>query len=156
MATREKQYWLLKSEGDTYPITALKKDGTTPWTGVRNYRARNIMRDEMRVGDLCLFYHSSSDPMGVFGVAKVASKPYPDPTQFDKKSEYYDAKASREKPIWYLVDVAYVRTLRRPVTLSEIKADPALSGMMLTKPVRLSIQPVSPAHYAYIVEKLAS
>lgn len=149
------RYWLLKSEGDVYPISALKKDGKTPWSGVRNYRARNFMRDDMRVGDLCLFYHSSSQPMGVFGIAKVASRPYADEAQFDTKSDYYDPKATKEKPIWYLVDIAYVRTLKKPVTLAEIKADPALSSMMLTKNIRLSIQPVSIKHFEHIL-KLAS
>lgn len=149
-----KRYWLLKSEGDVYGIDALKKDKKTPWTGVRNYRARNIMRDEMSVGDLCLFYHSSSNPMGVFGIAKVNSRPYPDPTQFDKKSDYFDPKATKEKPIWYLVDVVYVKKLERPVTLAEMKAESALAGMMVTKPIRLSVQPVSEKHFRHIVETM--
>jgi len=145
------QYWLLKSEGDSYPIDALKKDGKTAWTGIRNYWARNFMRDDMRVGDLCLFYHSGSD-MGVYGVARVVSESYPDPTQFDRNSDYFDEKATKAKPTWMLVDIEYVRALKRPVTLAEIKAEPELSGMMLTKPIRLSVQPVSEKHFRHITE----
>lgn len=146
------KYWLLKSEGDSYPISQLKKEKKTAWTGVRNYRARNFMRDEMHKGDLCLFYHSGSD-MGVYGIAKVASEPYPDPLQFDKKSHYYDEKATKEKPIWILVDIAFVRECEHPISLAEIKTDPHLDGMMVRTPVRLSIQPVSEKHFKYI-EKL--
>jgi predicted RNA-binding protein with PUA-like domain len=108
----------------------------------------------MRVGDTVLFYHSSCKVPGIYGIAKVASAPYPDPTQFDKKSEYVDIRATKEKPIWYLVDVSYVKTLKTPVTLSEMRADPRLSTMMILEPgSRLSITPVSETEYA-VIKKL--
>lgn len=153
MKTKEKNYWLLKSEPDCYSIDQLKADGKTPWSGIRNYQARNFMRDGMKVGDLCLFYHSSTaDPrdMGVVGIGKVASKPYPDPAAFDRKSEYYEPNA---KIKWELVDISFVKKLKRTVTLKEMKNDPALKGMMLIRPgMRLSIQPVSEKHFEHIVQ----
>jgi predicted RNA-binding protein with PUA-like domain len=146
-------YWLLKSEPDCYSIDQLRADGKTPWSGIRNYQARNFMRDGMKVGDLCLFYHSSTpDPldMGAAGIGKVASKPYPDPTAKDKKSEYYEPNLKIE---WILVDIKFVKKLKRIVTLKEMKIDPALKGMMLVRPgMRLSIQPVSEQHFKHIVE----
>jgi len=145
-----KNYWLLKSEGEAYPIDALKKDGKTPWSGVRNYQARNFMRDSMRVGDLCLFYHSG-EKKGVFGIARVASKPYPDETQFDKKSHYYDEKSTREKPVWMLVDIAFVKKFTQPLLLGVMRNDPELSGMHMWRAGRLSVQPVSEAHFKHIV-----
>ncbi len=147
-------YWLLKTEGEAYPIDALKKDKKTPWSGVRNFQARNFMRDEMKVGDLCLFYHSSSKANGVYGVAKVASKTYPDPAQFDKKSHYFEPKSTKEKPYWWLVDIAFVRKFKKPLLVEEMRGDPKLEGMVLWHAPRLSIQPVSAAHFKY-VEKLA-
>lgn len=148
------QCWLMKSEPDTFGIEHLAKAGTEPWTGVRNFQARNYMRDSMRVGDTVLFYHSSCKVPGIYGIAKVASAPYPDPTQFDKKSEYVDIRATKEKPIWYLVDVSYVKTLKTPLTLSEMRADPRLSTMMILEPgSRLSITPVSEKEYA-VIQKL--
>jgi predicted RNA-binding protein with PUA-like domain len=144
----------MKSEPDTFGIAHLAKAGTEPWTGVRNFQARNYMRDSMRVGDTVLFYHSSCKVPGIYGIAKVASAPYPDPTQFDKKSEYVDIRATKEKPIWYLVDVSYVKTLKTPVTLSEMRADPRLSTMMILEPgSRLSITPISETEYA-VIQKL--
>jgi predicted RNA-binding protein with PUA-like domain len=143
-------YWLLKTEPSSYSIDDLKRDKKTAWGGVRNYQARNFMR-EMKVGDLCLFYHSSADPMGVFGVAKVIKAAYPDPSQFDKKDSHYDRKATKEKPIWYCPDIAFVKKFERPVLLGAIKADPALRGIMLAQPgSRLSVQPVSEKHFRYI------
>lgn len=146
-------YWLLKSEPDCYSINQLKADGRTPWSGIRNYQARNFMRDGMKVGDLCLFYHSSTaDPreMGVAGIGKVASKPYPDPTAKDKKGEYYEPNPKIE---WVLVDIKFVKKLKRIVTLKEMKIDPALKGMMLVRPgMRLSIQPVSERDFNYVVD----
>lgn len=147
-----KKYWLLKTEGDVYPIDTLMHDKKTPWSGVRNYKARNYMRDDMNRGDLCLFYHSSSKANGVYGIAKVDSLPYPDPTQFDEKSDYYDPQASEDKPIWILVDIAFVRKIENPVLVEEMKRDPALKDMILWKAPRLSIQPVSEAHFKRIVE----
>ena len=146
-----KKYWLLKSEPTTYPIDALKADGRTAWTGIRNYQARNFMRDEMSVGDLCLFYHSGAEK-AVVGVAKVISKPHSDETAFDKKSYNYDPKSTRESPTWFCVDVAFAKKFKHPISLTEIKNDPALEGMMLTRATRLSIQPVSEKHFHYITK----
>lgn len=141
----------MKSEPETFGIGHLERAGTESWTGVRNYQARNYMRDDMRIGDTVLFYHSSCKVPGIYGIAKVASKPYPDPTQFDKKSEYVDLKATREKPIWYVVDVSYVKTLKAPLTLREIRANKELTSMMILEPgSRLSITPVTEKEYETI------
>jgi len=149
-------YWLLKSEGDCYSIDDLKKDTVVAWTGVRNYQARNFMRDSMKVGDGILFYHSSTKPTGVYGVAKVVSVPHADDTQFDTRDSHYDPKSKKDSPTWVCVDVAFVRKFDEPVTLTEIKIDPALEGMMVRATgSRLSIQPVSGKHFAYITETLA-
>jgi predicted RNA-binding protein with PUA-like domain len=141
----------MKSEPDTFGIDHLAKVGTEPWSGVRNFQARNYMRDSMRVGDTVLFYHSSCKVPGIYGIAVVASLPYPDPTQFDKKSEYIDIRATKEKPMWYLVDVSYVKTLERPFTLAEIRTNEDLATMMILEPgSRLSITPVTEKEYAVI------
>ncbi len=139
-----KKYWLIKSEPTTYGIDHLKADKKTAWTGVRNFQARNYMRDDMRIGDQILFYHSNCKEPGVYGIAKVASIPYPDPTQFDRKSEYFDPKATKEKPIWYLVDVAFIKKLEEPVLLETIRANKRLKDMVILRPGnRLSVTPVS-------------
>ncbi len=146
-----KKYWLIKSEPTTYSIDHLKADGTTPWTGIRNYQARNFMR-EMKPGDLCLFYHSNgkSNDMGVAGVAKVASKPYPDPTAKKKGSKYYEPNP---KITWDLVDVKFVKKFPRIVTLNEMKLEPKLKDMVVTrKGMRLSVQPVLPKDFEYIIK----
>ncbi|OHB25776.1 MAG: EVE domain-containing protein [Parcubacteria group bacterium RIFOXYD2_FULL_52_8] len=144
-------HWLMKTDVGDYSIDDLKRDKKTAWVGVRNYQARNYMRDQMQVGDLIFFYHSIADPSGIAGVAKVASKPYPDPTQFDKKSKYYDPKATKEKPIWFLVDIAFVKKFKRFVSLEEIKVNPKLAGIMVAqKGCRLSVQPVSAEHFKVI------
>jgi len=148
----KKNFWLLKTEGEVYPIDALKKDKKTPWSGVRNYTARNYMRDEMQKDDLCLFYHSSSKENGVYGIAKVASAPYPDPAQFNKKSDYYDAGSGKENPRWILVDIAFVKKFKKPVLVGVMKNDSALNDMMLWYAHRLSIQPVSEKHFRHIEE----
>ena len=148
-------YWLIKSDSDTYPIDELKKDKKTPWSGVRNFLARNYMRDQMHVGDLCLFYHSGDKEKGIAGIAKVASMPYPDPGQFEKKDYHFDPKSTREKPIWILVDIAFVKKFKDLLSLAEMKVDPMLSDMTLFRANRLSIQPVSEKHFNYIVEELA-
>ena len=152
----QKDYWLLKTEGDSYPIDTLKKDKKTPWSGVRNYQARNFMRDKMAVGDLCLFYHSGGKEKGVFGLARVASKPYPDPTQFDKKGHYFDEKSTQENPRWMLVDIAFVKKFRHPLLVGVMRNDPALEGMLMWRANRLSIQPVSERHFNYIVAEAES
>lgn len=151
------RYWLIKSEGDCYPIAALKHDKITPWTGVRNFQARNFMRDDMKKGDRVLFYHSNGTkdaPSGVYGTAVVVSLPYPDPTQFDKSDDHYDPKSKKENPTWILVDMKFSSAYKHPVTLSELKAEPRLEGMMVReRGSRLSIQPVSKEHFV-IVESL--
>jgi predicted RNA-binding protein with PUA-like domain len=144
------RYWLLKTEGDVYPISQLEKDGKTPWSGVRNFKARNYMRDDMSVGDRCLFYHSSCKVTGVYGLAKVASRAYPDPTQFDIASDYYDERATEEKPMWMLVDIAFAEKFAHPVTAIDMKQEAALKDMMLWDWPRLSIQPVSEKQFAHI------
>ncbi len=148
------KYWLLKTEGDVYPVELLEKDGKSPWSGVRNFRARNYMRDDMQIGDRCLFYHSSCKVPGVYGFAKVASKAYPDPTQFDRKSDYYDPKATEERPIWMLVDIAFEKKLKYPIDAVAMKKEKELKDMLLWKIPRLSIQPVEEKDFKYI-EKLA-
>lgn len=150
MASKTPRTWLAKSEEDVYPIEQLEKDETTMWDGIRNYEARNFMRDEMKPGDLVLYYHSNANPPGVVGLARVASEPYPDPGQFDEKSRYFDPKATPEKPRWILVDFAFEERFPRRVSLEEIRADPALQDMALLKRMRLSLQPVEPAHFAHI------
>lgn len=145
-------YWLMKSEPDTFGIEHLRKVKKEPWTGVRNFQARNYMKNDMRVGDVVLFYHSSCKIPGVYGLAKVASKPYPDPTQFDKQSEYVDLRSTKENPLWWLVDVEYVSTLENPVPLSTLRATKALSTMKILEPgSRLSITPVTEKEYNIIL-----
>ena len=141
-------YWLMKSEPDDYIIDDLKKDRREPWDGIRNYQARNMMRDDMKIGDEILFYHSSCKEPGVVGIAKVASESYPDPTQFDEKAKHFDAKSSKDNPRWILVDVTFVKKLARNITLTEIKAEKTLQDMVLTrKGNRLSIMPVEKRHW---------
>lgn len=147
------KYWLMKSEPDVFSFSDLKKrpKQTEPWNGVRNYQARNFMRDEMKIGDLVLFYHSSCEIPGVAGIAKVASAPYPDSTQFDKKSEYFDPKATLENPRWFLVDVSFEKDLKGFVSLEEIKTHEELSHMrLLQKGNRLSILPVEKTEFEFI------
>ncbi len=144
-------YWLLKTEGDVYPINQLEKDGKTPWSGVRNFRARNYMRDQMKIDDICLFYHSSCKEPGVYGLAKVASNPYADPTQFDKKSEYYDEKSSKENPRWTLVDIAFEEKFPKPITAAQMKKETELQNMMLWRIAQLSIQPISEAEFRHVL-----
>jgi predicted RNA-binding protein with PUA-like domain len=141
-------YWLMKSEPDVYSIDNLAKDGREMWDSIRNYQARNMMRDDMRIGDEIFFYHSNCKEPGVVGIMKVASEPYPDPVQFDKKSRYFDEKSSEDNPRWILVDVEFVRKLSRNITLTEIKAEKSLEDMILTRRGnRLSIMPVEKKHW---------
>ena len=146
-------YWLIKTEPSSYSIDELKRDKTTPWSGVRNFQARNFMRDELHVGDLALFYHSNTEPIGIVGIAKVASAPYPDPTQFEPKSPYFDPRATKDRPVWYVVDFSFVKKFKREITLQELKASPFFSDMLVTqKGSRLSIQPVAEKHFKKILE----
>lgn len=150
------QYWLVKSEADVYSIDDLRRDGSTSWDGVRNYQARNFMRDQMKLGDLVLFYHSNSEPTGVAGIAKVCKLAHADVTAFDKKSEYHDPKATKDEPIWCAVDVAFVEKFPNVVTLEQLKSETRLKSMgVLQRGQRLSVMPVSAEHFA-IVRELAS
>lgn len=149
-------YWLMKSEPDEVSVddALAAPKSTVAWTGVRNYQARNFMRDTMRVGDGVLFYHSSCAEPGIVGIARVASAPYPDPTQFDRKSPYYDAASRREEPRWTLVDVQVVEKTRN-LTLPELREDPELADLVvLKKGNRLSITPVEAKHWRHILKKL--
>lgn len=151
-------YWLMKSEPDVFGIDDLERVGSEPWDGVRNYQARNFMRDDMKVGDKIFFYHSNCKEPGIVGIAEVASKPYPDPTQFDPDSKYHDPKSDPDDPRWMLVDVKYKRRTKRTIPLREIKEHAeALDGLPLVrKGNRLSVMPVDKAHWDYIMgmEKL--
>ena len=142
------RHWLIKSEPEVFSIEDLRRVKRERWDGVRNYQARNFMRDDMEAGDLALFYHSNATPPGVAGIARVASAPYPDPTQWDPASEYFDQKASTENPRWVLVDFEFVAAFDQLVPLETLKADAQLEGMpALRKGNRLSITPVEEGHF---------
>ena len=144
--------WLMKSEPNEYSIDDLKADKVEPWDGIRNYQVRNMFRDDMKVGDNAFFYHSSCKVPAVVGTMKIASKPYPDPTQFDPASHHYDPKSDPDNPRWLLVDVKFVRKLKRPITLSELKEHPALGDFKLIKRGnRLSVFTVSEDHWNLVL-----
>ena len=146
------QHWLMKTEPDTFGIDDLARVKVEPWTGVRNYQARNFMRDEMKVGDRVLFYHSNATPPGVAGLAVVKRTGVVDATQFEPSSPYYDPGSKRDDPRWICVDVEFVEKLPRLIALDELRANPALDGMvLLQKGSRLSVQPVSAAHYKAVL-----
>ena len=146
-------FWLVKTDPESYSIKDLAKEKRTAWTGVRNYQARNFM-NAMEKGDSVLFYHSQEDPPSVVGVAKISRESYPDPTALDSKSHYYDPKSTPEKPIWTCVDIAFVRAFKNPVSLDAIRGDKRFQSMkLLQKGSRLSVQPVDEKHFR-IVEKL--
>jgi predicted RNA-binding protein with PUA-like domain len=150
------RYWLMKSEPNEFSIDdlAAAPKRSTPWFGVRNYQARNFMRDEMRVGDLAFFYHSSCPEPGIAGIVRVSKAAYPDASQFDRKSPYYDPEAMRDKPRWLNVEVTLVEKTRL-VPLAELRARPELAGMrLLRRGNRLSITPVAPDEWAFITTKL--
>lgn len=143
----------MKSEPDVYSIEDLARDGSESWEGVRNYQARNFMR-EMVIGDLAIFYHSNAQPPGAAGVARICRAAYPDDTQFDKKSQYYDPKSKKDDPRWSMVDVEFVESFDEVVSLAALKEDPALEGMRVTqKGSRLSVQPVDKAHFQRVLKK---
>ena len=153
MSTR-KRYWMMKSEPDAFSIDDLERIGTEPWNGVRNYQARNFMRDGMRVGDGVMIYHSNTKVPGIAGLATVASAAYPDDTQFDAGSHYFDEKATREQPRWFLVDVAFERKLKRLIPLEEIRqhTDALGEGFALTaRGSRLSVFPVTAAQWKLLL-----
>lgn len=147
------KYWLMKSEPDVFGIDDLKRVGKEPWDGVRNYQARNFMRDEMKKGDKVLFYHSNCKVPGVTGVAEVSKEAFPDHTSWDKNSKYHDPKSTEEKPRWFMVEVKFVKKFKRTVSLNEMKEMKPLKEMkILQKGNRLSITPVSKKEFDYIVK----
>ena len=148
------RYWLMKSEPDEFSIDDLKRDGRTPWFGVRNFQARNFMRNDMQVGDRAFFYHSSCPQPGIAGIAEVSSPAYPDASQFDRSSPYFDPACRKEEPRWYNVEVKFIKKTRL-VPLAELKSRPELAGMkVLARGNRLSITPVEPSQWRFIVTRL--
>jgi len=148
------KYWLFKSEPDVFGIDHLMKmpKRTDHWDGVRNYQARNMMRDEMRRGDLAFFYHSNCAEPGIVGIVEIVRGGYPDFTAFDSDTKYFDPKSDPDNPRWYMVDVKFKRRLKRTVTLAELKEHPELEGMPLVrKGNRLSVMPVAPEHWEFIL-----
>jgi predicted RNA-binding protein with PUA-like domain len=147
------KYWLMKSEPDVFSIQMLKKVKKEPWDGVRNYQARNFMRDEMKIGDQILFYHSNCDVPGVAGIAEVSKESHPDHTQFDKKSKYFDPKSTKEKPRWMMVEVKFKEAFDEVVSLAQIKEEKKLENMRLVqKGNRLSVMPIEKEHFDYILK----
>ena len=150
------KYWLLKTEPDTFGVDALERAPRhiTSWEGVRNYQARNMLRDEMKAGDLAFFYHSSCPQPGIAAIVEIVREGYPDPSAWQRKSEYYDAKSPKNKPLWYTVDVRLVRRMRTFISLEQLRehADGALDGLLLLRRGnRLSITPVDAAHWKFIM-----
>jgi predicted RNA-binding protein with PUA-like domain len=142
------RHWLIKSEPDVFSISDLERVKCEPWTGVRNYQARNFMMKEMVPGDLALFYHSNAKPPGVVGIARVAGEARPDPTQFNPADDYFDPKSNPDKPRWWMVDFEHVATFRAIIPLETIKDDPILKDMVVSqKGTRLSITPVDERHF---------
>lgn len=150
-------YWLMKSEPDCFGIDDLMNspNRTSAWDGVRNYQARNFMRNEMRIGDLVFFYHSNCQPPGIVGIAEVASHAYPDHTAFDPNSEHPDLSSSPDNPRWYMVDIRFKEKFKQTVSLHEMKHCPALADMLLLRPGnRLSVMPVNQPHWDFINKTL--
>lgn len=146
-----KRYWLMKSEADDYSIDDLHRDGETCWDGVRNYQARNYMRDDMNVGDEVLYYHSNAKPSGVAGVARVCKQAYTDHTALDPNEKHHDPKATEKEPIWMMVDLAFVEKFPDVLSLQELKKTPALEGMLaLQRGQRLSVMPVEKKHFILV------
>ena len=146
------RYWLFKSEPESYSISDLRRDGKTLWDGVRNYQARNLLRDDMRVGDGVLFSHSNVHPPAIVGTARIIRAGVPDPTQFDPDHPKFDPKATPVHPRWYAVDIAFVEEFAAPISLESLRDIPALAGMeLLRRGSRLSVQPVTPAQWTVIL-----
>ena len=148
-------YWLMKSEPEEFSIDNLKErpGKTEPWDGIRNYQARNMIRDDMKVGDLAFFYHSNCTEPGIVGIMEIASAAYPDPTAFNPREKHYDPKSKKESPTWYLVDVRYKRKLKRTISLAELKQCPPLREMrLLQRGNRLSIMPLTRKEWDYILK----
>jgi predicted RNA-binding protein with PUA-like domain len=149
--TVARRYWLMKCEPSAYTIDELAKDRTTGWEGVRNYQARNYMRDDMQVGDGVLFYASNADPSGVTGLAEIVKAGYPDPFAFEKGHEYFDADSRKDAPTWYTVDLGFVERFPGIVSLETLKSTRGLEQMVVTKKgSRLSVQPVTSAEFAIV------
>ena len=146
------KYWLMKNEPEDYSIDDLKKDKIEPWDGIRNYQVRNMIRDDMQKNDLAFFYHSNCEVPGIYGIMKIHKDCYPDYTAFDKKKKYYDPKSSKDNPRWFMVDVKYVRKLKKAVTLKDLKSHSQLSKMkVVQRGNRLSITEVSPKDWNFIL-----
>jgi len=146
------EYWLMKSEPNCYSIDHLQQDSITHWDGVRNYQARNMMRDQMQTGDLVFFYHSNAKPTGIAGIAKVVKNGYPDHTAWDPNSEHPDPKSTPDDPRWFMVDVQFKQKFKNITTLKELKNYACLQDMLLLKKGnRLSVMPVEPAHWDFII-----
>jgi predicted RNA-binding protein with PUA-like domain len=151
----EKKYWLMKSEQSCFSIDDLEKapGKTTFWDGVRNYQARNMLRDTIKKGDLVFFYHSNSEPSAIAGIAEVVKEGYPDHTAFDPDEQHYDPKSNKKEPTWYMVDIKHVRTFKKAISLEQLKTIPSLQDMvLLQKGSRLSIQPVSEKEWQTVVK----
>ena len=147
------QYWLMKSEPDTYSIDDLQSFGVDHWDGIRNYQVRNFFRDQMQVGDQAFFYHSNCKVPGIVGTMEIASKAYPDHTAFDPSEKYFDSKSDPENPRWLMVDVRYVRHLDRMITLAELRQQKQIADMkLLQRGNRLSVLPLSKMEWQYILE----
>jgi predicted RNA-binding protein with PUA-like domain len=145
------QYWLLKSDAESYSINDLQRDDSTPWTGVRNYQARNYMRDQMKPGDLALFYHSNAEPPGIAGICEIVSGPIADETALDPKDSHYDPKSTPANPIWMCVEVKYVKRLKKSISIEELRKTKGLETMViLQKGSRLSITPVTEKEWKII------
>lgn len=145
------QYWLFKSEPGSYSWEDLLEDGVAEWDGVRNYAARNYLRDQVKVGDVVLFYHSNANPSGIIGVARVVRDGYPDNTAWEPDSDHPDPRSTPDKPLWYMVDIEPVRALEELLSLQSIKMISDLSDMVLVKNSRLSVQPVTPTEFNVII-----
>ncbi len=151
-AGRQRRYWLFKSEPESYGFDRFERDRRTFWSGVRNYQARNLLRDEIQPGDGVLFYHSNSDPMAIVGIAKVVKAGYPDPTAFEPKNDYYDPDSDPSDPTWFVVDIECIGRMREPVTRDRCKQEAALADMLLlARGSRLSVQPVTPSEWNTIL-----
>ena len=150
-----KKYWLFKSEPNVFSIDDLEKseNQTTCWDGVRNYQARNILRDEIKIGDSVLFYHSNTDPIGIYGIADVVKEGYPDYTAWEPNSKYYDPKSNPENPTWFMVDIQLIKKFDHPITLEKMKKTPGLENMKVVKRgMRLSVQPVTDREWDIIMK----
>jgi predicted RNA-binding protein with PUA-like domain len=155
MAARKsaRRFWLVRSEPDVYSIDDLERDGATCWDGVRNYQARNTLRDDMKRGDGVLFYHSNAKPLAIVGVARISKEGYPDHTAWDPSTKYHDPKSDPQNPTWFMVDIEFVARFASPLCREQLVDEPELAGMaLLQKASRLSVQPVTPAEWRHVLK----